>query len=178
MFRFWGSLARKWEALLTGLGHLAAILTAVMTLAVVYEVVARYFFKRPTSWAVDLTEYALLYVTFLGAAWVLRDGAHIRVEFLVERLGPRLQLALSTVISLVAAAVVAVLMWKGFEVTWVAYVRGQAMLKPWRVSRWLLMLPIALGSLLLMIEFLRQAWDSFQAWRQGGKPEPPQAIEV
>jgi len=178
MFRFLGTLARKWEALLTSLGHLVAVLTAVMTLAVVYEVVARYFFKRPTVWAVDLTEYALLYVTFLGAAWVLREGAHIRVEFLVERLGPRPRLALSTIISLVATGVVAVLMWKGIEVTWVAYVKGQAMLNPWRVPRWLLMLPIALGSLLLMIEFLRQAWGSFQAWRHGGRPEAPRAIEI
>lgn len=177
MFRFWESLARKWEALLTSLGHLVALLTAVMTLAVAYEVVARYFFRRPTTWAVDFTEYALLYVTFLGAAWVLRDGAHIRVEFIVERFGPKPRLALSAIISLVAAGVVAVLMWKGVEVTWEAYVKGQAMLNPWRVPRWLLMLPIALGSLLLMIEFLRQAWGSFQAWRHGGRPAAPRAID-
>ena len=70
------------------------------------------------------------------------------------------------------------LLWKGIEGTWVAYVKGQAMLNPWRVPRWLLMLPIALGSLLLMIEFLRQAWGSFQAWRHGGRPEAPRAIEI
>jgi C4-dicarboxylate transporter, DctQ subunit len=179
MFRLWGFLlARKWEALLTSLGHLVALLTAVMTLAVVYEVVARYFFGRPTIWATDLTEYTLLYVTFLGAAWVLRDGSHIQVELLIDRLGPRPRLALSTIISLVAGGVVAVLMWKGAEVTWEAYVKGQAMLNPWRVSRWLLMLPIALGSLLLTIEFLRQAWASFHAWRHGEQPVAPRAIDV
>lgn len=177
MLRFWESLARTWEALLTSLGHLVALLTAVMTLAVVYEVMARYFFRHPTTWAVDLTEYTLLYITFLGAAWVLRDGAHIRVEFLIERLDPKHRLALDTIISLVAAGVVAVLMWQGVEVTWEAYVKGQAMLNPWRVPRWLLMLPIALGGLLLMIEFLGQAWGSFQAWRHGGRPLAPRSID-
>lgn len=153
-------LPRSWSALLDGLAYLVAILTAALTLAVVYEVVARYFFNRPTAWAVDFTEYALLYITFLGAAWALRERAHIRIEILTERLGPRPQLALGAVVSLLAAGVSAVLMWQGAEVTWEAYTKDQAMLKAWRVPRWILILPIFLGSLLLVIEFLRQAWGS------------------
>ncbi len=159
-------LPRAWSALLDGLAYLVAILTAALTLAVVYEVVARYFFNRPTAWAVDFTEYALLYITFLGAAWALRERAHIRIEILTERLGPRPQLALGAVVSLLAAAVSAVLMWQGAEVTWEAYTKGQAMLKAWRVPRWILILPIFLGSLLLVIEFLRQAWRSLMDLRR------------
>lgn len=155
-----------WDALLDGLGFVVAVVTAAMTLAVVYEVVARYFFNRPTIWAVDFTEYALLYVTFLGAPWVLRKGAHIRIEILTERLGPRPRLALAALVSLLGAGVSAVLMWQGVEVTWEAYSKGQAMLKAWRVPRWVLILPIAAGSLLLTLEFLRQAWGSFHGLRR------------
>jgi len=157
-----------WNALLDGLGFVAAALTAALTLAVVYEVVARYFFNRPTSWAVDFTEYALLYVTFLGAAWALRDRAHIRVEILSERLGPRPQLYLAGVVALLGAGVSAVLMWQGAEVAWEAYAGGQAMLKAWRVPRWVLILPIAVGGLLLTVEFLHQAWGSFHELRRRG----------
>jgi C4-dicarboxylate transporter, DctQ subunit len=159
-------LPRAWSALLEGLALVAAILTAALTLAVVYEVVARYFFNRPTAWAVDFTEYALLYITFLGAAWALREGAHIRIEILTERLRPPQRLALGAVVSLLAAAVSAVLMGQGAEVTWEAYVMDQAMLKAWRIPRWVLILPITVGGLLLTIEFLRQAWGSVQGLRR------------
>jgi TRAP-type C4-dicarboxylate transport system permease small subunit len=145
-----------------------AVLTAALTLAVVYEVVARYFFNRPTIWAVDFTEYALLYVTFLGAAWALRRGAHIRIEILTERLGPRPQLVLAVLVSVLGAGVSMVLMWQGAEVTWEAYSKGQAMLKAWRVPRWVLILPIAAGSLLLSLEFLRRAWNSFRQLTRRG----------
>ena len=158
--------ASAWDALLDGLGFVVAVLTAAMTLAVVYEVVARYFFNRPTSWAVDFTEYALLYVTFLGAPWVLRQGAHIRIEILTERLGARPRLALAALVALLGAAVSAVLVWQGAEVAWEAYSKGQAMLKAWRVPRWVLILPIAVGSLLLTVEFLRQAWSSVHDLRR------------
>jgi len=155
-----------WNALLDGLGFVAAALTAALTLAVVYEVVARYFFNRPTIWAVDFTEYALLYVTFLGAPWVLREGAHIRIEIFTERLRPRPRLVLAGIVALLGAGVSAVLLWQGAEVTWEAYSKGQAMLKAWRVPRWVLILPIAVGSLLLILEFLRQAWGSFHELRR------------
>jgi TRAP-type C4-dicarboxylate transport system permease small subunit len=161
-----GRLARAWGALLDGLGYLAVVLMAALTVAVVYEVGARYVFNRPTVWAVDFTEYALLYVTFIGAAWALRDHAHIRIEMVVERLGRRPQLSLGALVSLVGAGVSAVLMWQGAEVTWEAYANNQAMLKAWRVPRWVLILPIFLGSLLLAIEFLRQAWGSFRELRR------------
>jgi TRAP-type C4-dicarboxylate transport system permease small subunit len=161
-----GRLARAWGALLDGLGYLAVVLMAALTVAVVYEVAARYVFNRPTAWAVDFTEYALLYVTFVGAAWALRDHAHIRIEMVVERLGRRPQLSLGALVSLVGAGVSAVLMWQGAEVTWEAYANNQAMLKAWRVPRWILILPISLGSLLLAIEFLRQAWGSFRELRR------------
>lgn len=159
-------LSRAWDALLDGLGYLAVALMAALTAAVVYEVGARYFFNRPTAWAVDFTEYALLYITFLGAAWALRDHAHIRIEILIERLGSRPQLVLGALVSLVAGGVSAVLMWQGAEVTWEAYANNQAMLKAWRVPRWILIFPIFLGSLLLAIEFLRQAWGSLMELRR------------
>lgn len=159
-------ISRAWGALLDGLAYLAVALMAALTLAVVYEVGARYVFNRPTVWAVDFTEYALLYITFLGAAWALRDHAHIRIEMMVERLGPRQRLSLGVFVSIVAAGVSAVLMWQGAEVTWEAYANNQAMLKAWRVPRWVLILPIFVGSLLLTIEFLRQAWGSLMDLRQ------------
>ena len=163
-----GKLVRAWDSLLNGLAYVAGLLVVAVTLAVIYEVVARYFFNRPTVWALDFTEYALVYITFLGAPWVLRDRAHTRMEIVVERLRPRLRLVLSIIVSLIAGATAAVMMWEGAKETLEAYWGGHAELKAWRVLRWRLIFPIWLGSLLLLIEFLRQAWNTFQTLRLDG----------
>src|SRR5512136_1381615 len=54
-----------------------------------YEVVSRYFFRRPTIWSVEFCEYMLFILAFLGTTWVLRKRAHISVTIFLERLRPR-----------------------------------------------------------------------------------------
>lgn len=161
---------RIWDGLLDGLAYVATALVLAVTVAVIYEVVSRYFFNHPTIWVVDFTEYALVYITFLGAPWALREGAHIRIELLVERLGQKPQLVLSGIMSLLAAAVAGVLMWQGVQETVEAYLGGYAELRSWRVPRWRLFLPIPVGSFALMIEFLRQAWRDFHRFKSALEP--------
>ena len=49
----------------------------------------RYFLNRPLVWVLELTEYALLWVTFLGAAWLLRQGGHVQVDVIVDFMSRR-----------------------------------------------------------------------------------------
>ncbi len=173
------TLERAWDSLLNGLACFAGLLVVTVTLSVLYEVVARYFFNSPTIWAVDLTEYSLVYITFLGSPWVLRDHAHTRVEVLVERLRPRVRVGVAVVVSLVAATGAVVMAWEGAWETWESYLGGHAELKAWRVYRWPLILPIFIGSVLLVIEFLRQAWQSFGVLRRGEPiPDEPGPVAV
>ncbi|MBI4492584.1 MAG: TRAP transporter small permease [Chloroflexi bacterium] len=144
----------------------------------VYEVVARYFFNKPTIWAVDFTEYGMVYVTFLGSAWLLRQRSHIQVDMLVQRLTPRQQLRLDTVMSVVAAVVMAVFVWKGAEVVSEAWANNQVALKAWLVPRWIIMLPIPVGGLLMFIEFVRQIREGVLAWRGGAQAVAHRSIEL
>ena len=161
------TLERAWDSLVNGLAYFAGLLVVTVTLSVLYEIVARYVFNSPTIWAVDLTEYSLVYITFLGTPWVLRDHAHTRVELVVERLRPRVRLILGIVVSLVAATGAVVMAWEGALETWESYLGGHAELKAWRVYRWPLILPICVGSTMLVIEFLRQAWHHVGVLRRG-----------
>ena len=171
------TLERAWDSFLNGLAYIAGLLVVTVTFSVLYEVVARYFFNSPTIWAVDLTEYSLVYITFLGTPWVLRDHAHTRVELVVERLQPRLRVTLAIVVALVAASGAVVMAWEGAWETWESYVGGHAELKAWRVYRWPLILPICVGSTMLVIEFLRQAWHNFGVLRRG-EPIPDEPTPV
>lgn len=70
------------------MGWLAGWLIVPMTVAVAYEVVARYVFDAPTRWASGLT-YMLYGSQFmLAAAFTLLKGGHIRTDVFYERWAP------------------------------------------------------------------------------------------
>lgn len=61
----------------------------VLTVAMGYEVIARYAFNAPTKWAYDIS-YMLGGTFFLlGAAYTLRVGGHVRIDLIYNRFTPR-----------------------------------------------------------------------------------------
>jgi len=92
MIRETGALGRVVAAIdrvSTVTGWLAGWLIVPMTLAVAYEVAARYAFNAPTRWAYDTT-YMLYGAQFmLAAAYTLLKGGHIRTDVFYERWSPR-----------------------------------------------------------------------------------------
>jgi TRAP-type mannitol/chloroaromatic compound transport system permease small subunit len=72
-------------------GKTAAWLILPMVAALVYEVVARFGFNRPTMWAYDATFMLYGAMFMLGAAYALGQDAHVRADFLFNVLAPRWQ---------------------------------------------------------------------------------------
>ena len=78
-------LVRTIDAVSTAAGWLAGWFIVPMTLAVMYEVIARYAFRAPTVWSYELG-YMLYGAQFmLAAAYTLLKGGHIRTDVLYER---------------------------------------------------------------------------------------------
>lgn len=120
-----------------------------------YEVGMRYFFNKPTSWAIDFSEYFLLYGTFFGAAWILKLDGHVKVTVLQELLGGRIKLVLEIVNSLIGTVACAVLSWQGFYDTWETFMQGILRIRPVTVPKWTIMWVIPFGLLLFSSYFLR-----------------------
>jgi TRAP-type mannitol/chloroaromatic compound transport system permease small subunit len=73
----------------TAAGWVAGWFIVPMTLAVFYEVVARYAFNAPTKWTYEVG-YMLYGAQFmLAASYTLLKGGHIRTDVLYERWSPR-----------------------------------------------------------------------------------------
>lgn len=68
------------------LGTILEILMVIMVLVVILQVLARYAIKIPIPWTEESARYMLAYMTFVGSAIALREGKHIVVHFLYERL--------------------------------------------------------------------------------------------
>lgn len=67
----------------------ALVMLAVMAAATCYQVFGRYVLGRAPAWSEELARYLMVWLTFLGAAAVLRSGGHLTVTALLDRLGPR-----------------------------------------------------------------------------------------
>lgn len=70
------------------LGGAVTLFAAVIT---TYDVFMRCFLHNPTSWALELSQYALLFSTFIGAAYTLREDAYIRVDILIMHFPVKIQ---------------------------------------------------------------------------------------
>jgi TRAP-type mannitol/chloroaromatic compound transport system permease small subunit len=75
-------------------GKLGAWLILPMTAGLVYEVVSRYIFDAPTIWAYDMTYMFAGSLFMLGSAYALRQGSHVRADFLLSSRPPRWQAAI------------------------------------------------------------------------------------
>jgi len=78
-------VVRVIDGVSTAAGWLAAWLIVPMTVAVAYEVAARYVFNAPTKWS-----YEVGYMTYgaqfmLASAYTLLKGGHIRTDVFYER---------------------------------------------------------------------------------------------
>ena len=58
----------------------ASLLVAAIVLVVVREVVMRYGFNAPSTWALDVARYLLLFTFFLALAPALESGHHVHVD--------------------------------------------------------------------------------------------------
>jgi tripartite ATP-independent transporter DctM subunit len=67
-------------------------------------VVARYAFHSPLAWSDELAAVLFLWIGLLGSAVAFQRGEHMRLSFVLERMGPRLR-SLAEAFGLVVALV-------------------------------------------------------------------------
>jgi TRAP-type mannitol/chloroaromatic compound transport system permease small subunit len=84
-------------------GRIGALLVLPLVLAMVYEVVSRYFFAAPTQWAFELSYMMMGSIFLLGLSYAVLVDQHVNVDFIHQKL-PRRGIAL---IDAIAYAVLA-----------------------------------------------------------------------
>lgn len=57
---------------------------------IVQEVVRRFVLNYSSAWAEETARYAFIYLGYVGAAYAVRERAHIRFDILLQRLPPRM----------------------------------------------------------------------------------------
>jgi TRAP-type C4-dicarboxylate transport system permease small subunit len=105
-------------------------------------------------WLYESVEYALYFGVFIGAPWVLQQGAHVRVDVLTSALPKAAAARVEQAIDIVATVLCAVLCFYGARITISEFEDGTLPDKDLRIETGYMMAIFTLSFVLLGIEFL------------------------
>lgn len=106
------------------------------------------------GWLFEAIEYALYFGVFIGAPWVLQQGAHVRVDVILSALSKTAATRLDGFINIAGAAICLLLFFYGVRATLTEYVDGTLPDKDLRIANWIVLTAFSLSFLMLTLEFL------------------------
>ncbi|MCF8481804.1 MAG: TRAP transporter small permease [Rhodospirillum sp.] len=142
------------DVIAKALSRVAEGVTLLLVGSMIYEVAARYLFSAPTLWAFDLSYMCTGSLFVLGAAHVLREDAHIRIDFLAQKMPERVRRGVEgTVFLLLLAPIFGGLSWFGVERAARAYMTSEVeSVSPWAPLMWPFYGMLAIGLLALTLQ--------------------------
>ncbi|HUF21698.1 MAG TPA: TRAP transporter small permease subunit [Burkholderiales bacterium] len=141
-------LSRLLEKLSYGL-----IVVAMLVMSGLYfaQVIFRYLLERPLAWAGEVSVLAMLWLTFVGSAVLVRNEGFVSVALL--RPEGRVKTLTSIVLDVIVVAILAVLIWYGAVL---ALDAREEVLPASGLSRGLVYLAIFSGALVMLLCFVEK----------------------
>jgi C4-dicarboxylate transporter DctQ subunit len=152
-------VGQAFDVLLNLLAILAGIIMGLITVSVCVGVGSRYLLNRPITWVVEISEYGLLYITFLVAAWVLRQDKHVSLDLVYTRLSSRNQSIAGVFTSALAAIVFLMITFYGVKVTLHQFQTKYFTPTILEAPKFLITLIIPVGTFLLLIQIIRKVYQ-------------------
>lgn len=72
-------------------GRIVSFVAVIFAGVIIYDVIMRYGFNSPTPWGFDLTKMLFGFYFVLLGGYALRHGSHVRVDLVLETLGPKMK---------------------------------------------------------------------------------------
>ena len=105
-------------------------------------------------WLYESVEYSLYVGIFIGAPWVLQQGAHVRVDVIITSLPQPIAERLEQIVDAAGIVVCLTLAYYGWRATVSEFQDGTMPDKDLRIANWMMMSVFAFSFLLLAIEFV------------------------
>lgn len=150
-------LRRVYDALVYAMAFIAGATLVWLMVSTILSVAMRNAGLQPFAWLFTSAEYGLLYMTMLGAPWLVRERGHVHIELVTAALPVTLRQVLSRTVALACVLVCATLAWKGYELVATNIARSDFDVRAYYFPRWLLTISFPLSFGLMAIEFARFA---------------------
>jgi len=133
-------------------GKATSFLILVVVFIVVYEIVMRYVFHRPTIWASEAMVFGCAFGYVLGGAWTLLENRHVRIGVIYEKLPMRRRVILDIITFFFFALYMGMLFWASTKYAWESFEIRETAGSPWDPPVYPLKLALAFGILLLLVQ--------------------------
>ena len=132
-------------------GLAGAVLMALTGAMLTFEVIARYFFIKPTIWAAELSQLCLIWGCLLSMAWLLTMRRHMTVNAVTALLPQSAQkacVALALLCMITFSGIVTI--W-GWDIFYDSFSRGRTTGSLLNLPTWVaeLSIPVGFGMLTL-----------------------------
>lgn len=158
------------RVMITGNRWIVIAMMAVMATLVFMNVVSRYIFNHSIIWAEEMSQYLMVWVAFLGAGLALRQGRHVAIEILQDRLPSTARRMTRHLVALLLIVFMGILIVLGFQFARFAWDQETPVLN---IPLGIPYLAVPIGALLLLIHlfFLYRAYID-------GCYEAPESLEA
>ncbi len=156
------SIRRLFSRLNLACAALGAAILFFVAAIIVWEVISRALFGQSRLWVIEVSEYALLFITFLGAPYLLEKNAHVLMDLLYNSFAGHTRLfvqGLNAAIGLVACAIITVI---GVQVVIEQFQVGVREVTVMRPLSWWITASLPLGTGLMTVQFLDQLVRTFR----------------
>ena len=130
---------------ISGVAHyLGSILLMFVFLAVVANVVAR-LTGNSMLWVEETTGYITIWAVYLGLAYTLYEGKHVKVELIIDKLSPLAKKVFAVINALANVIFSGIICWKAIvliQLTWQTQAQTQMLRLP--IYPFMLALPIGM----------------------------------
>ena len=155
------------DRLIDIMAALAGLILLFITAAVCYTIGMRFLFRQTTIWIIPMTEYALLWIVFLGTTWLLREKGHITTDVIYTHLNENTKQTLDGIMFVIGGLVCAAMFFLGVIHMGQCIAGGVTDVRAITVPKTVVFIIIPLGSILLTVQFFRMAWSRFIDIRMG-----------
>lgn len=151
MFKF---LDRQVSLLSNFLQNLALLAFIILTFSVIYEVIARSIFNKPTIWSLEIVTYMISCVAFFGSAYVLRINKHLEINLFTKILPNKIRFFFDLVANIIALIFCFIAFYYGCKLINLSYILGVVSVSELRVPLWIPQMTVPIGFFALFLEFL------------------------
>ncbi len=144
-------------------GHTGMVGIFAMLLLTNYDIFSRYVFNKPVLFSDEIGGYLLVFMCFMGSAITLKEGRHIAVDILIERLGPNALNRIKIITSFVSLVVLIVFFYHSIIMVYRSFIRDLHVPSVLWTPLWIPQILIPIGTAILILQMAVEIYKSIKA---------------
>jgi TRAP-type mannitol/chloroaromatic compound transport system permease small subunit len=140
------------DRLNTWIGRSTGVLAFFIAVAIVYEIVVRHFFHRPTVWTNESTIFAACIMYMAAGAWAIQEDLHVRIDVFYHRFSTRQRAIVDCLTYPFFALYIVVMLWASGNYMWESAGLRETTMSPWNPPIYPMKMMMTLGLFLILLQ--------------------------